>query len=198
MIWSHMGKRCQEQEPEDSAQWEGYEGRTWDDEEAAGQDEGLDWGVQWEWERRERLCEFLVYKNLHSFFFFFFPMTKWKRVAKMGNQGWPQTFRFLCIRSLIQQFLFLNFCNLPGGSQKQRKLDETGIFAGMYLLGEDAQQSKYFLSKTNLTQSCYFKSCVWYNIVINDPTQLLELPELEVACFCRGSEDTTPCCWESG
>lgn len=45
MIWSHMGKRCQEQEPEDSAQWEGYEGRTRDDEEAAGQDEGLDWGV---------------------------------------------------------------------------------------------------------------------------------------------------------
>lgn len=95
MIWSHMGKRCQEQEPEDSAQWEGYEGRTWDDEEAAGQDEGLDWGVQWEWERRERLCEFLVYKNLHSFFFFFFSNDQMETSCQDGESRMASNFQIL-------------------------------------------------------------------------------------------------------
>ena len=45
MIWSHVGGRCQEQEPEDCAQWVGYEGETQDMRRPAGQDEGLDWGV---------------------------------------------------------------------------------------------------------------------------------------------------------
>lgn len=112
-----------------------------------------------------------------------FSMTRWKRVAKMENQEGPQTFRFFCPRSLIQQGSYLAL--LFRSSENLMKLGclcRHVSFFGWVLYSPD---NNFY--KMHLKQPRYFKSCVWYNIAINDPTQLLELPELEVACICQGS-----------
>ena len=128
--------------------------------------------------------DFVSFQCIRTSILFFFFSDQMEKSCQDRESRMTPNFQILMHQ---ESYLAISISKLLLSSRwqsKAMKLDEMGIFADMYLFVVDAQQSKYFLSKTNLTQSCYFKSCVWYNIVINDPTQLLELRELEMACFC--------------